>query len=200
MHVPASSELAPLIRGLCDDNSANRQQAALEIFARGRELARATWPDALAASDLADCFVLGADGFPLVTVGVAVEPATFTRIRAATGSPRLAHVPPEQDAIEFELDFPNGARLDILTSRDPAAGGAIARYLQRSGEGIQQVELQVRDADRATELLRRHWHVDPVYPDTRPGADGTRVNFFLVPLARGRKVLIEIVETRPAKP
>lgn len=200
MHVPASSELAPLIRGLCDDNSANREQAALEIFARGRELARAALPNALAASALADCFVLGADGFPLATVGVAVERATFNRIRAVTGSPRLADVPPEQDAVEFELDFPNGARLDILTSRDPAADGAIARYLQRSGEGIQQVELQVREADRATEILRRDWHVDPVYPATRAGADGTRVNFFLVPIADGRKVLIETVEACTAKP
>lgn len=196
----AFPELAKLIRGLCDDNSAVRQQAALELFARGRELARAALSDTLADSDLADCFVLGADGFPVATVGVAVEPATFARIRTATGSPRLADVPPEQDAVEFELDFPNGARLDILTSRDPAAAGAIARYLQRSGEGIQQVELQVRDADRATEILRRHWHVDPVYPATRPGADGTRVNFFLVPLAGGGKVLIEIVEARAAKP
>lgn len=196
----ASPELARLIRGLCDDNPANRQLAALEIFARGRELARAALPDALADSDLADCFVLGADGFPLATVGVAVEPATFTRIRAATGSPRLADVPPEQDAVEFELDFLNDARLDILTSRDPAAAGAIARYLQRSKAGIQQVELQVHDADRATEMLRRHWRVDPVYPATRAGADGTRVNFFLVPLADSRKVLIEIVEARTAKP
>lgn len=195
----AFPELAPLIRGLCDHNSANRQQAALELFTRGRELARAALPDALAAS-VAECFVLGADGFPLATVGVAVEAATFARIRAVNGSPRLADVPPEQDAVEFELDFPNGARLDILTSRDPAAGGAIARYLQRSGEGIQQVEVQVRDADRATEIFRRHWHVDPVYPDTRPGADGTRVNFFLVPLADGRKVLIELVEARAVKP
>ncbi len=195
----ASPELAALIRGLCDDDSVNRQQAALEIFARGRELAGTALANVLAASDVAGCFVLGADGFPLATVGIAVEPATFDRIRGAVGSPRLADVPPEQDAVEFEVDFPNGAKLDILTSRDPTANGAIARYLQRSGEGIQQVELQVCDVDRATEILRRHWRVDPVYPATRAGADGTRVNFFLVPLASGSKVLIELVEARAAK-
>jgi hypothetical protein len=33
-----------------------------------------------------------------------------------------------------------------------------------------------------------------VYEATRSGADGTRVNFFLVPAAEGRKVLIELVE------
>jgi hypothetical protein len=35
--------------------------------------------------------------------------------------------------------------------------------------------------------------VAPVYRATRAGADGTRVNFFLVP-AQGKKVLIELVE------
>jgi hypothetical protein len=195
----ASPELAPLIRDLSDENSANRQHAAFEIFARGRELARSALANAFTASGVADSFILGADGFPLATVGVAVEPATFARIRTAAGSPRLADVPADQDAVEFELEFPDGARLDILTRRDPPANGAIARYLQRSGEGIQQVELQVRDVDRATEMLRSHWQVDPVYPATRPGADDTRVNFFLVPLSDGRKVLIELVDARATK-
>ncbi len=35
----------------------------------------------------------------------------------------------------------------------------------------------------------------PVYPETRAGADGTRVNFFLVPITKGKKVLIELVES-----
>jgi hypothetical protein len=33
-----------------------------------------------------------------------------------------------------------------------------------------------------------------VYPETRAGANGTRVNFFLAPAAEGRKVLVELVE------
>jgi hypothetical protein len=36
--------------------------------------------------------------------------------------------------------------------------------------------------------------VTPIYPGKRPGADGTRVNFFLVPLPDGGKVLIELYE------
>ena len=102
---------------------------------------------------------------------------------------------PEQDALEFELQFPHGVRLDILTPRDPAGSDAIARFLARAGEGIQQVECEVRDVTRATQLLRERFALEPVYPETRAGADGTRINFFLVPTTEGRKVLIELVES-----
>ena len=85
-------------------------------------------------------------------------------------------------------------RLDILTTKAPGGGGAIARFLEKFGEGIQQVELEVTDVDRATEILRKRFQLEPVYPATRPGADGTRVNFFLVSTADNKKVLVELVE------
>ncbi len=134
---------------------------------------------------------------PHMTVGIAVQPAAFDEIRAANRSPRLANVPPDQDAMEFELAFGDGFDLDILTSRDPGGSGAIARYLQKFGEGIQQIEFDVSEVDRATEILRTRFALAPVYPATRAGADGTRVNFFLVSGAEGKKVLIELVEKAP---
>ncbi len=103
-------------------------------------------------------------------------------------------MPPDQDAREFELDFPNRVRLDILTTGDPEGAGAIARYLQKFGESIQQIELLTRDVDQATQLLQTRFGLTPVFPNTRAGANGTRVNFFLVPAPSGRKVLIELVE------
>jgi len=129
-----------------------------------------------------------------IVVGIAVRPENFERIRAANGSPKLADVPPDQDAREFELRFGGHSDLDILTTRAPSGEGAIARYLQKFGEGIQQIELNVTDVDRATEILRSRFELTPIYPATRAGADGTRVNFFLVPATGGRKVLIELVE------
>ena len=54
----------------------------------------------------------------------------------------------------------------------------------------------MNDIDRATELLRSQFALQPIYPATRAGADGTRVNFFLVPLPDGKKLLIELVEIR----
>jgi methylmalonyl-CoA/ethylmalonyl-CoA epimerase len=88
-------------------------------------------------------------------------------------------------------------RIDILTTRQPGGAGAIARYLLRFGEGIQQVEINVTDVDRATEILRTRFKLEPVYPATRAGADGTRINFFLAPRPDGGKVLIELVEPTP---
>jgi hypothetical protein len=135
---------------------------------------------------------------PLV-LGIAVQPGTFERIRSANGSPHLANVPADQDALEFELVFENYGALDILTSREPEGTGAIARYLQKFGEGIQQIEVNVTDVDRATEILRTRFALTPIYPATRAGADGTRVNFLLVPGPDGNKFLIELVEPSSAE-
>jgi hypothetical protein len=123
-----------------------------------------------------------------------VHPETFERIHAANNSPRLANVPPDQDAREFELHLEDSIELDILTTRAPGGSGAIARFLEKFGEEIQQVEIYVRDVDRATGILRTGFGLTPIYPATRAGADGTRVNFFLATTPDGKKVLIEFVE------
>jgi hypothetical protein len=129
-----------------------------------------------------------------IIVGIAVRPETFQQIRAANNSPRLADVPPDQDAVEFELHVDASLEFDILTTREPGGPGAISRYLQKFGEGIQQIEIYVRDVDRATEILRTRFALPPLYPVTRAGADGTRVNFFLATTPDAKKVLIELVE------
>ena len=129
-----------------------------------------------------------------MVVGIAVQQETFEMIRAANNSPRLADVPPDQDAQEFELHLEDSIELDILTTRAPGGSGAIARFLEKFGEGIQQVEIYVRDVDRATVILRSRFGLAPIYPATRAGADGTRVNFFLAATPDGKKVLIELVQ------
>ena len=133
-----------------------------------------------------------------LTVGIAVLPETFDKIRAANGSPPLADAPADQDVLEFELEFAESGmsyvHLDILTTKAPGGNGAIARFLEKFGEGIQQVEIDVTDVDRATEILRTRFKIEPIYPATRPGANGTRVNFFLVTARNNQKVLVELVE------
>jgi len=167
-----------------------RSAAATEIYRRGRAPAdRAAyiwWTNPEFAA------LFGAT--PAVTVGLAVKPATFARIRNANGSPPLASVPPDQDAEEFELHFPNDISLDVLTTRDPEGPGAISKFLAKFGEGVQQVEFLCTDVDRATQILKSKFRVPPIYPETRAGADNTRVNFFLVPLPVAGKVLIEFYE------
>jgi hypothetical protein len=191
-----SSPLASAITGLASADPSERTGAAHTIYHAGRisadEAVSLWWKDA----ELSGLLLKPS---PVVTVGLAVERATFGRIRVANGTPRLAEVPAEQDAEEFELDFPDGVLLDVLTTREPGGSGAIARYLAKFGEGVQQVEFRCENVDRATEILKEKLDVKPVYPATRPGADGTRVNFFLVPSTAGRKVLVELYEA-PAAP
>lgn len=137
---------------------------------------------------------------PVITVGVAVPRETFNRIRIANGTPRLAEVPPDQDAEEFELHFAEAISLDLLTTREPGGEGAIARYLSKFGEGVQQVEFRCTNVDRATEIVKEKFKIAPIYPTTRAGADGTRVNFFLVESPDGGKVLIELYQAASKAP
>src|SRR5712692_739397 len=185
-----SSPLSAAITDLSSGDAIMRAAAATEIYRRGRapaDRAVYTWwnnPEFAA--------LFGAN--PMVTVGLAVRPSTFARIREANGAPSLSEVPPDQDAQEFELHFPSDISLDVLTTRDPEGQGAIAKYLAKFGEGVQQVEFLCTNVDRATEILREKFGITPIYPATRPGADGTRVNFFLVASPDGGKVLIELYQ------
>jgi hypothetical protein len=192
--IDIQKELPRLIRNLSEPDSAVREAAAAEIFARGCELVRPVVERWLADEEFARCFVLSPAREPEETVGFAVTPANFERIRVAFGSPPLADVPPDQDALEFEIACPAGVRLDILTTRQPAGDGAIARFLRKFGEGIQQIELLVKSVDAAGQILDARFGVAPLFPATRAGANRTRVNFFLVPLPAGGKVLVELVE------
>ncbi len=188
--------MSQLIRNLGDADAFLREAAAAEIFARGCELADPVIERWREDKELVGYFVRGGSAVPERTVGLAVEPATFGRIRSAFASPPLADVPPDQDALEFELEAPGGVRLDILTTCDPAGSGAIAAFLRKFGEGIQQIEILVSSVDRATEILRERLGIAPVFPAARAGANGTHVNFFLVPLPAGGNVLIELVEAK----
>ena len=189
-----SEPLPRVIDGMSAADAESRVAAATEIHRIGRALADHAvfpwWSDK-------ELSALLEGGNPFVTIGLAVSPERFQKIREASGLPRLADVPPDQDAQEFELHLPGGLSLDVLTSRDSEGNGAIARYLQKFGEGIQQIELRCRNVDRATAILRERFGLSPVYPTTRPGADGTRINFFLVAAPKANKVLIELYEPAP---
>ena len=186
-----SSTLAAAIADLASADAKLRDAAARSIYTQGRTFAERAvepwWKNAELGA------LLRAPN-PLVTVGLAVPPGEFDAIRKANDSPRLADVPPDQDAREFELHFTDGVALDILTSKEPGGMGAIARYLGKFGQGIQQVEFRCENVDRATEILREKLGIAAVYEATRPGADGTRINFFLVTDTEGGKVLVELYE------
>jgi hypothetical protein len=186
-----SSPLASAIVDLSSADESARLAAAGEIYRLGRAFAGSAVSSWWTESELS-ALLHGAN--PSITVGLAVHRDTFGHIRIANGTPRLAEVPPDQDAEEFEIEFAGGISLDILTTREPGGSGAIAKYLSKFGEGIQQVEYRCTNVDSATQILKEKFKVAPVYPATRVGADGTRVNFFLAPSPDGGKVLIELYE------
>jgi tellurite resistance protein TerC len=194
------------IRLLADADPVQRAKIARSLFSHGAARTMNWFPKWMENADfqaliVQDSFVYP-DGkknsAPRFTIGIAVLPETFEKIRAASGSPPLADAPPDQDVMEFELEFHQSPmpplRLDILTTNAPNGGGAIARFLEKFGEGIQQVEIDVTDVDRATQILREKFTIESIFPATRPGANGTRVNFFLVPAQDGKKVLVELVQ------
>jgi hypothetical protein len=182
------------IEGMSSPDSEARTVSATEIYKTGRALAdHAAYPwwgdEELAA------LLNGND--PKMTIGLAVTPERFKQIHEASGLPRLSEVPPDQDALEFELHFPGGLSMDVLTSKDPTGSGAIAKFLEKFGEGIQQIEYLCKNVDRATQILKAKFNVPAIYPETRSGADGTRVNFFLISAPDAGKVLIELYEAAP---
>jgi len=171
-----SSPLAQSIADLSSAEASKRLAAAGEIYRLGRAAAGSAISNWWAESELSG-LLLGPH--PAITVGLAVERDTFGRIRIANGTPRLAEVPGDQDAEEFELRFPDGVFLDLLTTREPGGSGAIAKYLAKFGEGVQQVEYRCTNVDRATQILKdkirscsclschaawRGWHANQFFP------------------------------------
>src|ERR1700688_1973424 len=134
--------ISSAITNLTAAEKSTRMVAASEIYRQGRVAAdRAAsrwWEDA----ELAELLL---SPKPIVTVGVAVHRETVARSRAAHGQPALADVPREEDAEQFELHFADGVELDVLTSRDPTAQGAIARFLAKFSEGVQQLLFRCLD-------------------------------------------------------
>jgi hypothetical protein len=201
-----STRSSESIRLLADHDPQQRAKAANDLFIDGKGRILKSFEEWNKDGDFQDLVVkeqfVDEDGhrvyFPKLTVGIAVLPDTFDQIRAANGSPSLADAPSDQDVMEFELEFAGTViptpRLDVLTTNAPGGNGAIARFLNKFGEGIQQIEIDMSDVDRATEILLARFQIAPIYPATRAGANGTRVNFFLVAAADGKKVLVEFVE------
>ena len=83
----------------------------------------------------------------------------------------------------------DGTRIQLLAPLRPDS--PIARFLDRSGEGVQQVAYTVEDIDAVSATLRERG-LRLLYDDARRGTAGSRVNFVHPKDAMG--VLVELVE------
>ena len=105
---------------------------------------------------------------------------------------RVAHqeTNEEQGVREAMLDVGgSGSCIQLLAPLSPES--PIARFLDRSGPGVQQVAYGVDDIDEVTADLRAKG-VRLLYDEARRGTAGSRVNFVHPKDAMG--VLVELVE------
>lgn len=86
----------------------------------------------------------------------------------------------------------SGSAIQLLAPLRPDS--PIARFLERSGEGVQQVAYGVDDIDAVSETLRGRG-LRLLYDEPKRGTAGSRVNFIHPKDALG--VLVELVETGP---
>jgi methylmalonyl-CoA/ethylmalonyl-CoA epimerase len=108
---------------------------------------------------------------------------------------RLAHeeVNEEQGVREAMIAVgDSGSHIQLLAPLD--ADSTIAKFLARSGPGVQQLAYRVTDVEAVSETLRQRG-LRLLYDQPRRGTSGSRVNFVHPKDAGG--VLVELVE--PAK-
>ncbi|WP_375479578.1 methylmalonyl-CoA epimerase [uncultured Jatrophihabitans sp.] len=96
----------------------------------------------------------------------------------------------EQGVREAMLAVGDGAtRIQLLAPLTPES--TIAKFLDRSGPGVQQVAYTVDDIDKVSATLRERG-MRLLYDEPRRGTANSRVNFIHPKDARG--VLVELVE------
>lgn len=97
----------------------------------------------------------------------------------------------EQGVREAMLAVAPGAETQVQLLAPLDETSAIARFLGRSGPGVQQVAYTVDDIDETSATLRRRG-MRLLYDEPRRGTGGSRVNFVHPKDAGG--VLVELVE------
>jgi methylmalonyl-CoA/ethylmalonyl-CoA epimerase len=99
---------------------------------------------------------------------------------------------PDQGVREAMIGFdasPGGPCLQLLAPLD--ASSAIAKFIDRSGPGLQQLAFRVNDVAETSAILRRRG-LRLLYDEPRRGTAGSLINFVHPKDAGG--VLVELVE------
>ncbi|MEP6561236.1 MAG: methylmalonyl-CoA epimerase [Nakamurella sp.] len=95
----------------------------------------------------------------------------------------------EQGVEEAMISYGNGAQLQLLAPLTPES--TIARFLERSGPGLQQLAYRVADV-RAAAAAARAAGIRTLFDEPRRGTHGSAINFLHPKDAGG--VLIELVQ------
>ena len=135
---------------------------------------------------------LGVDLLRIDHVGIAVPDLDAAKtFYAETFGLRVVHeeTNEEQGVREAMLAVGDGPRLQLLAPARPDS--AIAKFLDRSGPGLQQLAYTVADVEAASAALRARG-LRLLYDTPRRGTAGSRINFVHPKDAGG--VLVELVE------
>ena len=123
----------------------------------------------VAVNSLADTMKLYASVFGLEDADIEIETVEEQKVRAAM--------------------IPIGdSRIELLESTDPE--GVIAKYIERRGEGIHHLAIEVSNIQSVLDTLKEKG-IPLIDTEPRIGAGGAKVAF-LHP--KGTKALIELVE------
>ncbi|HEX3270458.1 MAG TPA: methylmalonyl-CoA epimerase [Ktedonobacterales bacterium] len=119
----------------------------------------------------------------------------FYRDTLGVAPSRVIDFPREGVKIAFlPLGGPNGSEIELLEPTDPTGG--VARFLEKRGEGLHHLCLEVEDIDAAlAELMATGATVLDTAP--RPTAEGRGI--FLHPKGTGG-VLLELVQRAVSEP
>ena len=96
----------------------------------------------------------------------------------------------ENQKVKIALIPVGDSRVELLESTDPE--GPIARYIERKGEGLHHLALEVSNIQDALETVSKQG-IPLIDEKPRIGAGGHKIAF-LHP--KGTKVLIELIEPR----
>lgn len=109
---------------------------------------------------------------------------------------RLAHIEVNQEQGVHEAMMSvgdSGSSIQLLAPLSPDS--TIAKFLERSGPGIQQMAYRVKDIDLACAALRASG-LRLLYETPKAGTAGSLINFIHPKDAGG--VLVELVQSTPA--
>lgn len=123
-------------------------------------------------------------------IGVAVESIEETRgVYEALGLEVESIEEVEEQKVRVAFLPVGETKIELLESTDPE--GAIARFIDRNGPGIQHVALRVDDIERAlSELKERGMRL--IDEEPRVGAGGAKIAFLHPKSTKG--VLLELCE------
>lgn len=139
----------------------------------------------------ANADIIGVDHVGLAVPDLEAAIAFHTGVLGGTVGHRETNA--DQGVEEVMITYGTGAQIQLLAPLTPES--TIAKFIDRSGPGLQQLAYRVTDVEAVSARLRAAG-LRLLYPQPRRGTAGSRINFVHPKDAGG--VLVELVE--PAGP